>query len=336
MTLFEQLCYENMVSKWGESNFYTFARSAVDRSRSRTAIWNGDSHSNFSGLAYSVSSGIRAGLIGFSQWGVDCGGYIRGTNDPTEELWARWMHFSTFSPVYEIMVGTNHTPWYPPYTNRLVSILKATANLHVSLFPYIKSYTYQATQTGLPVIRALLLEYPHDQKVYTTTDTYAFGEEFLVAPIVNTGGTRSVYFPTGTSYLEYFNKTDVYEGGTTHSVSLEWEYVPVYVREGAIVPTGDIYQGNQKWTKWEPYLEVQVFPSYSVPKSKFKYYNAAKNETVLITATTNKNAQIVTLVYGDLGTPGTIIVYGKDGGHNITLKSGGGTATVKGFASLFG
>lgn len=199
-------------------------------------------------------SGFRdpSGLIGFSQWGVDCGGYIRGTNDPTEELWARWMHFSTFSPVYEIMIGTNHTPWYPPYTSRLVSILKETTNLHNSLIPYIKSYTYQATQTGVPVIRALLLEYPQDPKVYTTTDTYAVGEGFLVAPILNAGGTRSVYFPTGTSYLEYFNKTDVYQGGTTHSILLEWESVPVYVREGAIIPTGTCTKGIRSGRNGSP------------------------------------------------------------------------------------
>ena len=77
MTLFEQLLYETMAEKWGEGNFYNFARSVVDRSRSKTAVWNGDAHSNFSGLAYSVTSGIRAGLIGFSQWGSDTGGYIR-------------------------------------------------------------------------------------------------------------------------------------------------------------------------------------------------------------------------------------------------------------------
>lgn len=336
MTLFEQLCYENMVSKWGESNFYTFARSAIDRSRSRTAIWNGDSHSNFTGLAYSVASGIRAGLIGFSQWGVDCGGYVRGVNDPTEELWAGWMHFSTFSPAYEIMVGTNHTPWYPPYTNRLVGILKQTANLHASLLPYIKSYTYQATQTGVPVIRALFLEHPHDPKVYTITDSYTFGEEFLVAPMVNQGGTREVYFPTGTSYLEYFNKTDVYQGGTTHSMSLEWEYVPVYVRAGAIVPTGDIYQGNQRWSKWEPYLEIQAFPSYSVPVSQFEYYNAAKNAPAKITMVTNAREQSVVITYADLGTPATVVVYGKEGEVNAKLNAGGGSVTLKGFGSLFG
>jgi alpha-D-xyloside xylohydrolase len=86
ITLFEQLCYESMISKWGVSNFYTFAKNVVDRSRSRTYVRNGDSHSNFTGLAYTVASGIRTGLLGFSQWTSDTGGYIRGANDPTEEL----------------------------------------------------------------------------------------------------------------------------------------------------------------------------------------------------------------------------------------------------------
>ena len=97
MGLFEQICYDNMKSRWGESNFYNFARSVVDRSRARTAVWNGDSHANYTGLAYSVASGIRAGLLGFSQWGSDTGGYVRvtgNTQSPTQELWARWMHFS--------------------------------------------------------------------------------------------------------------------------------------------------------------------------------------------------------------------------------------------------
>lgn len=101
MDLFIQLCYETMEERWGESNFYDFARSAVNRSRARTAVWNGDSHAsaNFSDLQNTVTSCIRAGLIGFSQWRSDTGGYIRSLDDLIPDLWARWMLFSTFSPV---------------------------------------------------------------------------------------------------------------------------------------------------------------------------------------------------------------------------------------------
>ena len=74
MDKFLKLAYQTMVQKWGPSNFYNFARSAVDRSRQYTHVWNGDSAANFSGLAYSVASGIRAGLVAFPIWGSDTGG----------------------------------------------------------------------------------------------------------------------------------------------------------------------------------------------------------------------------------------------------------------------
>lgn len=334
-SLFEQLCYETMVEKWNESNFYDFARSAVDHSRSRTYIWNGDSHSNFSGLAYSVASGIRAGLVGFPQWGSDTGGYIRGLNDPSAELWARWMWFSAFSPVYEIMIGTNHTPWYPPYDSDLVAVLKESANLHHDLLPFIRSYIYQATQNGLPLIRALFLEAPADENTLLTTDEYFFGSEFLVAPIVNAGGSRSVYFPAGSTYLEYFNKTAVHQGGTTAEVQLGVHYVPVYVRAGSIIPRGDIYQGNNKWTEdWKPELTIEVYPSFEVGRSEFSYYDRQSNETVPIVMDTSKTGKVV-VVYGDSGAPGTIELFAKSGVQTETLQAGGGKAVFTGVESLF-
>ncbi|KAL9087722.1 MAG: hypothetical protein Q9165_006489 [Trypethelium subeluteriae] len=336
--LFEQLCYESMTEKWGPSHFYNFARSAVDRSRARTWIWNGDSHSNFSGLAYSVASGIRAGLVGFPVWSSDTGGYVRGPNDPTEELWARWMWFSTFSPVYELMLGTNHTPWYPPYTSNLVSVLKDTANLHHALLPYIKSYTYQASQNGLPIIRALFLEHPEDKHAYGITDQYFFGEQFFVAPIVNAGGSRSVYFPGDkrTKYLEYFNKTSIYVGGSTVSVSLPVSSVPVYVTEGAIIPSGDILQANNKWTDdWKPHIDIEVFPSFDVPQSSFLYYNGDTGKSVELVMTSNKKTGTVKVTYGSLGANGTLVLYTKGGQQNRTLSATGGEAVFHDVRSAF-
>ena len=90
-----------MVEKWGVGNFFSFSRSVVDRARSLTAVWNGDSQADWEGLAFSVASGIRAGLLLFSTWGSDIGGYTRpDETTPGEELWARWMQFGAFSPHY--------------------------------------------------------------------------------------------------------------------------------------------------------------------------------------------------------------------------------------------
>lgn len=338
-SLFEQLCYDNMKAKWGVGGFYNFARSVVDRSRARIAIWNGDSHSNWTGLSYTVASGIRAGLLGFSQWGSDTGGYVRSpdnvANQPTEELWARWMQFSAFCPVYELMLGTNHTPYYPPYTEHLVQVMKETSNMHHSLFPYIKSHQYQATQDGISLIRALFLEAPDDQNTYETTDEYFFGSEFLVAPILRPGGQRSVYFPQkGTKYLEYYNKTNVYAGGTSSTVAMGVDYNPIYVIEGAIIPRGDIYQGNNKWTNpWTPYLEIEVYPSYSCDQSTFLYYNSQKQVEIVMTS--DGGSKTVTVQYGDLALPGRITAFTKGGAINATIMPGGGVARYENVESLF-
>ena len=99
------------------------------------------------------------------------------------------------------MLRTNYTPWYPPYTSDLAAVLKQTANLHHDLLPSIKPHTYESAQTSVPLIRAPFLEASADKKAYTIADEYFFGSEFLVAPIVNAGGCRSIYFPKGSTYL---------------------------------------------------------------------------------------------------------------------------------------
>jgi alpha-D-xyloside xylohydrolase len=349
-TLFEQLCQTSMASKWGRSGFYNFARSAVDRSRALTNVWNGDSHANFTGLRYSIASGIRAGLLGFSTWSSDTGGYIRSASpvadQPTPELWARWMHFSAFSPVYEIMIGTNHTPWYTPYPKRLVSVLKSTANEHTALVPYIKSFTYQASITGVPVIRAAFLEAPNDPKVLNMADAYFFGDSFFVAPVTQPGGSRTVYFPNDTvsvytdrAYLEYYNKTVVHGGGTTVTVHVDWEYSPVYVREGALVVRGDIYQGNNKWTmNWKPSLTIEAFPSYGFGTYVFPYFNG--EQVVNITLRSDTESQTATVQWdGDLGINDTrVVFFGKNGVKNMTAPGArtGGFVQASSFKSLFG
>lgn len=335
--LLKQLCGENMAETWGPSGYHSFSRSAYDRVRSDTSIWNGDAYADYTGLAYSVASGIRSGLLGFSHWTSDTGGYVRDDDEPTEDLWARWMQFSVFSVEYELMLGTNHTPWYPPYSSDLVSILKQTANLHHELIPYIKSYSYQSTITGIPVMRALFLEHPRDKHTYNISDAYFFGEHFLVAPVVDESGKREVYFPKGTDYLEYFDKTSVHEGGSAAAVSPGLDSIPVYVKAGAIVPRGDIVQANNKWTKdWSPRLTVELFPSFGVPESSFAYYNGNKESEIRMTSTSKDDGACVHVQYGELGVGGKIVVYTQNGPVESDLQPKGGKAEFCDIESLFG
>lgn len=368
--LFLQLCDEAMQRIWGSgasishfnAAYYNFARSAFNTDRSRVGIWNGDSEATFEGLQYSVASGIRAGLLGFSHWGSDTGGYIRDAGGPTEELFARWMHFSAWSPMYEIMIGLNHTPWYQ-YSPRLVEVLRQTADTHTRLIPYLRSYAQEASTTGVPVIRALFLEFPYDSAAYETNDAYMLGGEFLVAPVLNEGGNVTVRFPivnkneTRRKFLEYENKTLVFSPGDTHEVvNLPLESTPVYVREGSLVPTGDVYQGNSVgWPRkdnssWSPHLFLEAFPSFDVPKTVFSYYRGRESTTppgitpgmVAIIMTTDRANRTVTFRATDhLGDPASVVVYqksakdGKPFSVTLDLPTHNQTLVTTGVYSLF-
>ena len=243
------------------------------------------------------------------------------------------------------MLGTNHTPWYPPYENTsTTAIVKQTANFHADLTPYIKSYAYVASKTGLPIIRALFLEAASDEKVWEVADAYFFGDYFYVAPVVATGGTRSVYFPQGASkkYLEYFSKQQVYAAGTTHNISVPLTSTPLFVKQGAIIVRGDVYQGNAKWIPgWKPSLTIELYPSYDVPESRFVFWDGEGDEgkEVVLVMKADPEKQTVSIDLANFDFPGANVVWYLQGAEEGTRMSaaseGGEVLKVKGAKTLF-
>ena len=104
------------------------------------------------------------------------------------------------------------------------------------------------------------------------SDEYLYGSELLVAPVLEKGARqRSVYLPEG-QWLDYEHKNALFSGGRRIRISAPLTRVPVFVREGGIIPRGDILKGNNTWSKtWAPSLRVEVFPS-SRFASEFLYY----------------------------------------------------------------
>jgi alpha-glucosidase (family GH31 glycosyl hydrolase) len=100
VTLFAKLVREGLVARQGEEVF-VIARNVNDTGRRYAGVWNGDSRSDFTGLAYSVAAGLRSGAVMMPVWGSDTGGYLRGSG-LSEEVFARWYGFSAFSPVMEV------------------------------------------------------------------------------------------------------------------------------------------------------------------------------------------------------------------------------------------
>jgi alpha-glucosidase (family GH31 glycosyl hydrolase) len=263
--LFPKMASEGLRRCHGEDHF-VFARNLYDEGRKYSAVWNGDSY-GWKGLRESVRQALRCGLMNFPMWGSDTGGY----GETTAELYARWSQFAAYTPMMEMLIGPGRTPWLD-FPRDVLDIVVEQARTKHDLIPYLRSELFVATQTGMPVMRPLVLAYPSDPAVGDLSDEYLFGSEILVAPVLHKGArSRSAYLPEG-QWLDYNDKSALYPGGRQIRLSAPLSRVPVLVREGAIIPRGDILKGNNTWSKsWEPTLRVELFPS-SRFESEFRYY----------------------------------------------------------------
>jgi alpha-D-xyloside xylohydrolase len=118
--LFPKMAAEGLSDAYG-NDFFTFSRNANDTVRKYTTIWNGDTRSTFPGLEVSIKNALRSGAINFPMWGSDTGGYIRV---PDKELFARWLEFSAYSSMMEILIGPKRTIW-DDYDDELVGTTAA-------------------------------------------------------------------------------------------------------------------------------------------------------------------------------------------------------------------
>ncbi|HTD21187.1 MAG TPA: TIM-barrel domain-containing protein [Terriglobales bacterium] len=300
--LYPKLAAEGLADAYGK-DYFIFTRNVNDTARKYTAVWNGDTRATFPGLAVSVKTGQRSGAINFPMWGSDTGGYINRPA-PTKELFARWLEFSAYSSMMEVMIGPKRTIWYD-YDPELVDITRKYTTAHHDLIPYTRSYMYQATQTGMPIMRSLIFAYPSDTKLYDTWDEYLYGADLLVAPVTTEGATsRNVYLPDGI-WMDYNDKTTLYKGASAITAKAPLGTIPVFVREGAIIPRGDILKANNSWdANWSPKLRIEVFPS-NTSASQFDYFTGDAAKTISV-APKNKGIEIS---FADLGVNGDLEVY---------------------------
>jgi len=300
--LFPKLSAEGLNAAYG-NDYFIFSRNANDTTRKYSAIWNGDSWPTFEGLQVSIKNGLRSGVINFPMWGSDTGGYF-APPAADNDLLARWLEFSAFSPMMEVLLGPKRTLW-DDYSEEVVAIAQRYVAAYHDLIPYTRSGMYQATQTGMPIMRALILAYPDDEQVSDMWDEYLYGDGLLVAPVTKAqAAERTVYLPAGL-WMEYNDKRTVLTGGSTIKAVAPLGTIPLYVREGAIIPRGDIVKLNNNWEgNWSPKLRLEFFPS-SKAKSQFEYYTGSAVRTIAA----QMEGDGLKIEFGDLGTPGTIEVY---------------------------
>jgi alpha-D-xyloside xylohydrolase len=191
--LYNQTVFHLLEAERGAGEAVVFARSATTGGQQFPVHWGGDCESTFEGMAETLRGGLSLTLSGFGFWSHDIGGF---EGKPRADLYKRWVAFGLLSSHSRLHgSGSYRVPWL--FDEEAVAVLRQFAQLKCRLMPYLFAQAVVAAQTGVPVMRAMLLEFPDDPACDYLDRQYLLGESLLVAPVFSASGRVRYYVPAG-------------------------------------------------------------------------------------------------------------------------------------------
>jgi len=245
--------YEGDRAADGQRVFILSRKGYAGTQRNAVAVWSGDIVSRWDDMLEQISAGVNTAMSGLPNWTFDIGGFSTekrySEEDPAHlpewrELNTRWFQFGAFVPLfrshgqYPFREIWNIAPEGTPYYDSMVYY----SRLRYTLLPYIYTLAADTWHHDGSIMRGLPMDFPSDPAVRDINDQYLFGPSLLVAPVTTFGATsRKVYLPAGTTWLDYYTGQRL-QGGQTIDAAAPLERIPLYVRAGAIIPTGPVQQ----------------------------------------------------------------------------------------------
>lgn len=205
-----------------------------------TLAFTGDTWGTWNTLASEAQLAQAEGSIGQSYVSDDIGSFLgtpsRAKNDP-DDLYLRWLGLGAFQPIERLhsdISQNSRLPW--EYDAPTAATGDQYLQLRESLVPYTYNLSHDATVTGLPMAKALYLDYPDQAAAYTSPTEYLFGDNMLVAPVTTPGqvARTTVWFPPG-QWTDFFTGA-TFTGPSTQTLQVPLDREPVFVKAGGIVP----------------------------------------------------------------------------------------------------
>ncbi len=287
------------VTKEETGDGVVWARSAWAGSQRYPIHWGGDNSPNWFNIIPQIEGGLSFGMSGFQFWSQDIGGFCGTTND---ELLIRWMQLGMFISHSRIHgFGDRELYKFAPDTLR---ICRDYIRLRYQLMPYIYGMAARCVEQSVPMMRPLVLEFPDDPTTWNIGDQFLFGDSFLVAPIYSPSKRRRVYLPAG-EWLDWWTQERI-PGGRWIEVTADLETLPLYVREGAVIPMGPV----MPYVDAEPTRELtlRVVPFAADGETRFSVpldgewlpvtYTAAQNQHTLTVGCTEVRVDVQVLGQG--------------------------------------
>ena len=266
-----KLSNEAIIEHDGNARPYSVCRAGAAGIQRYAQTWCGDNYTCWESLRGNLSTILGMGLSGQPNEGSDIGGFAGPV--PGMELFVRWVQQGIFQPRFSIHSASDDNtvtePWMYPEVSDLVKELML---FRYRMSPYLYSLEYEASKTGAPVMRPMVYEFQDDGNVYDIDDEFMFGRDILVAPIMEEAAdSRAVYLPGDGVWYDMNGSFTRHDGGQIGPVHADLETVPMYLREGAIVPFALNQPMNLEKDKVTG-LKLYLVPNRSGEGSNFTLY----------------------------------------------------------------
>jgi alpha-D-xyloside xylohydrolase len=241
--LYQKAAYE--ITKEVTGDGIIWARAGWAGCQRYPLHWGGDAACTWDGMAGCLKGGLHLGLSGFAFWSHDVPGFhsvpdFMNSVVP-DDLYVRWTQFGVFTSHIRYHGTSKREPYYYPNVS---DIVRKWLKLRYALIPYIVEQSQKSTKSGYPVLRALIFHHPEDKMCWHIHDQYYFGDDFLVAPVMNSENKRDIYLPEG-KWVNFFTG-EICEGNQwLKNFDCPLYKMPVWVKYGAKVP---FYQENVSCT----------------------------------------------------------------------------------------
>ncbi|WP_256760052.1 alpha-xylosidase [Cohnella sp. WQ 127256] len=231
--LYNKLVFDVLEEKRGKGEAAVFARSATVGGQKFPVHWGGDCYAHYDSMAESLRGGLSLSLSGFGFWSHDIGGF---ENTSSADVYKRWTAFGLFSS-HSRLHGNNsyRVPWL--FDEEAVDVMRFFSQWKCRLMPYLFHSAVSTAQTGVPTMRAMVLEFGQDPTSVLLDRQYMLGESLLVAPIFNEQGEVSFYLPEG-RWTHLFTG-EVVEGRQWRDERHDYLSLPVYVRPNTLLAMGN-------------------------------------------------------------------------------------------------
>ena len=229
-----------------------------------SAVWTGDNAATEEHLGLALTMPLNLGLGGVSFTGSDIGGFI---DDATPRLYMRWMELGVFTPFFRqhSEYGSKaKEPW--TFGEDIEYAVRDMINLRYRILPFLYTEFYNSTKTGLPIMRPMFLNYQKDKEAYSALSQFMVGEHLIVAPVLTENNDfKKLYLPEGNWY--YIPENKFYKGGEWIIKEVPLNTLPMFLKEGAIIPFQEVQQYVGEKTIEE--TEIHIYPA---AKSSYTLY----------------------------------------------------------------